>query len=290
MTKLLSEQRRECLSVLKDLYDARCEMICRGVLRYDSGGGRFLFENFMEVCGILLFVGDVFGYMTMNADGVVDPLRSYVPFLERFLVCLEITHLWCMRHPPLGVTPKSRAWVTGGVYPKIINSVAPLSRHRMVQAVWPGLKLGEVLPEGMTLQSDFELRGLFLHGSRSILEIVEQGSYGQCEPLRFTQDIRSVEVYLITRRVKDTLDNGFKQQHEVSIRLSSTFDAMELCEEKVGPVGPTLADGWELYWQLESYSPMESLYQEVKELMECKGFQVMSWSSYVCSVFLLMVK
>lgn len=274
MTKLLSEQRRECLSVLKALYDASSKLICKGRVSYDSGGRRFLFENFMEVCGILLFVGDVFGYLVVDSEGVVDPLRSYVPFLERFVVCLEITHVWCMRHPPLGVTPKSRAWVTGETYPKVINSVAPLLRHKMVQAVMPGMKLGEVLPAGMTLLPDFELRGLFLNMSRSILDIAEEGSYGQCEPLRCAQDIRSVNVYIISRRVKDISDNGYRQQQEVCITLSSTFDAMELCEEKASPGGLVTADGWQVYWQLESYSPMESLYQEVKEILEREGFQV----------------
>jgi hypothetical protein len=274
MSFLLCEQRKLCLSVVKEVFDVKWSMISCGGFRHEGRGPPYQFEVFMEMCSIVLFVGDVFGYIAVDEDGVVDAVRSYGPFLEQLLVCLEIMHLWCMRHPPVGGTPKDRKWISSGECPAVLNSVAPLLRLRMVQAMCPSLRDGSVLPDGFLTLPDFRLRALFLRCSKSVMALAEEGSVGQCEPLRFTQNIRCIEIYLICRRVKDTVDGGYSQQHHVAVCLSSMFDPVQLCEETTSSLGKVTGDEWVLYWQLESYSPLESLYEEVKGLVEARGVKV----------------
>src|SRR4051794_15630773 len=104
MSFFLSEQRKFILTELVEQYYVQRRIICSGGFRHDGRVPPHLYEAFVEVCGILLLVGDAFGYIAVDDDGVVDSARSYAPFLEQFLVCVEATHIWCITHCPLGVT------------------------------------------------------------------------------------------------------------------------------------------------------------------------------------------
>lgn len=277
---LLCEQRKRCLELLSEQFSVQWSIISTGGFRHEGRGAPYVFEAFMEVCSILLFVGDVFGYIAVDDDGVVDSVRSYGPFLERFVLCLEIMHTWCMRHPPQGHTPKDRRWSTSGLHSKSLNSVAPILRLRMVKAVYPHVKGGPLIPEGVMLLPDFKMRQLFLTTSKSVIDIAERGCYGQCEPLGFSQDINSVEVYLGNQRVKNaesqmelTRVNGleYKDEHVIALRFGARFDSQQLCEDS----SPCVSDQeWELYYNFEAYSPHESLYDQLKLLLEIQGIQV----------------
>lgn len=277
---LLCEQRKRCLELLSQQFNLQWSIISGGGFRHEGHGPPYVFEAFMEVCSILLFVGDVFGYIAVDEDGVVDPLRSYSPFLERFVLSIEIMHTWCMRHPPHGHTPKDRRWLTRGVHCKVLHSVSPLLRLRMVNAVYPHVKDDVLIPEGVLILPDFKLRALFLRTSKSVIDLASDGSYGQCEPLRFSQDIQCVGVYLGTQRVKpQCFASEFtrvgvpkcKEQPVIALRLAASFDPVELCEEDSHE---GVNAEWELYYNFEAYSPLESIYDEVKELLGAEGVQV----------------
>jgi hypothetical protein len=152
-------------------------------------------------------------------------------------------------------------------------------RLNMVKAVYPSVSSGTVMGQGTLILSSVRLRGLFLQVSKSVMTLAEESNYGQCEPLRFTQDIQSVEMYLISRRVKETVDEKqltkekssvYKDEEALSLRLVGTFDASELCEERPVVEGQE----WQLYCSFEAYAPHTSLYEEMKQLMQDEGVQV----------------
>lgn len=266
--------------MLKQHLNVQISIISGGGFRHEGQGPPYLFECFMEVCSILLFVGDVFGYITVDADGVVDPLRSHAPFIERFVLCLEIMHWWCMRHPPKGQTPKDRRWLTSGAHRKVLNSTAPLLRLRMVNAVYPHVTEDTLIPDGVMVLPDFKLRGLFLKTSKSVIDLAEEGCYGECEPLRFSQDIQGVELFLSARRVKTAgaeteltrfYGSQCKEEQVIGLCLAASCDPLELCEQS-SPCD--VRAGWELYWSFEAYAPNESLCDGIKSLLIAEGIQV----------------
>lgn len=276
-TPLLWEQRLKCFKVLEEHFDLFWSMISHGGFRHGGEGPPELFEVFMEVCSILLFAGDVFGYVVVDEDGVVDPERSFGPFVQLLVQCLEITHVWCMKHPSGGQTPKNRRWLSNCGRRKVFYSAAPLLKLKMVKAVYPPISESSVMPEGTLIAKDARLRALFLNKSRLMMTMVEQGCHGQCEPLGFTRDIQSVEVFIMRRRVKEKTSemdltkvrSSFKDEEVLSVRLVPTFDASELCSER-----DQVFDAWELYWSFEAYAPHESLYEDIKEAMRSRGVQV----------------
>lgn len=54
-------------------------------------------EKFMEVCLILFAIGDVLGCITVDVEGFVNPSLSDPSFLEGFVMCVEITHVFCLK-------------------------------------------------------------------------------------------------------------------------------------------------------------------------------------------------
>lgn len=267
----LSHQGKLCVSVVTELCRLKWSIISNGRFRKGGRGPPYLFEAFMEVCSMLLFVGDVFGYIAVDDHGVVDAERSYAPFLEGFVVCLEVMHIWCMRHPALGITPKDRRWVSSGFNALSLHSVSPLLLLKMVQSVYPFVKDDNILPDRLILWPDFSLRELFIRYSQFVVSLVQDGNVGWCQPLRFTQSIRSVDVYLRTRRVRDSAGFGCVEQHEVCICLSSTFESDGDRRVSMGSVGRSECGEWELYWRLESCSSGESLYEQLRGLVSLEG-------------------
>jgi hypothetical protein len=51
----------------------------------------------MDISVTLLCVGDAYGYIAVDSDGFVNPSNSDIPFLEGFMMCLEITHRFCVQ-------------------------------------------------------------------------------------------------------------------------------------------------------------------------------------------------
>lgn len=75
-----------------------------------------LYELFMQVCIILVLLGDIYGYIVVDDNGVVDPLRSYPTFFGPLVKSLEIMYLWCLGYPRRGRTPNDLRWMTSGTY------------------------------------------------------------------------------------------------------------------------------------------------------------------------------
>jgi hypothetical protein len=71
-----------------------------GTLPCLNGGpkDRSVHEVFMEICMILLCIGDVVAYIVADDDGFVNPSFSEPSFLEGFIVCMEIAHRSCLRY------------------------------------------------------------------------------------------------------------------------------------------------------------------------------------------------
>lgn len=266
-------QRHLCLEVLKQhLYFMR-QIIARGEVRYDGRGPRYLHEVFMEVCLILLFVGDVCGYIAVNDDGVVDPVRSYAPFLERLVQCMEIMHTWCIRHPSKGQTPKHGKWLTTGTYRKVLKSAAPVLRVQMAKAVYPHVTVDTLMPDGVVTLPAHELRQLFLEISQSAFDLTDSGTHEVCGPLHSLHDVKSIGIYLSSRTVlKPALGSRSgrsrvlrpKEEVCLSLRLVSGFDALQ--ESVDGKL--------ELYWKMRACGPHGSVYDGLNSLLRKQGVLV----------------
>lgn len=249
------------------------EYIVRGEVRYRGRGPRYLHEVFMEVCLILLFVGDVCGYIAVNGDGVIDTLRSYTPFLERLVQSLEVMHMWCIRHPSKGQLPKNGKWFTTWIYRKVLKTTSPVLRVRMSNAVYPNVTVDTLMPDGVSTLSSCELRQLFLEISQSAFDLTDRGGHGQCGPLHSLHDVQSAGIYLTSRSVKRSgsrtsviRSSGFRSKDDVcvSLHLSSASD-----------VRSQSVDGrWELYWNLRSFGPNGSVYDGLNSLLRTEGVLV----------------
>lgn len=255
-------------------------MISSGGFHHEGNGAPFLYECFMEVISIILFIGDVFGYITVDDVGVVDTQRSFAPFMRNFVIGLELMHQWCMRHPPSGQTPKDRRWVKTGTFEKVLNSVTPINRLRMYKATYPNVVEDVLIPGDLMISADFKIRMAFLRTAKTIFEIAEQGCHGECEPLRYTQDIHSVELYISKQSVMNptvkkqlTRSNTcVYEEHEViSVCLSPIHSVDDLSKATGRSKG-----NWQLYWNIEAYAPTETLYDEIKIIMKTEGIDVSS--------------
>lgn len=253
-------------------------MISSGGFQHEGNGAPFLYECFMEVTSIMLFIGDVFGYITVDADGVVDSQRSFAPFVRNFVLGLELMHQWCMRHPPSGQTPKDRRWLKSGRFEKVLNSVTPINRLRMYKAKYPNIADDELIPDDLMISADFKIRMAFLRTAKTMFDIAEQGSHGECEPLRFTQDIHGVELYVSKQRIMNAtakkqltrVGSSVYEEHEViSVCLSPTHSVDQLSQD-----GGSAKGDWHLYWNIEAYAPTETLYDEIKMMLVAEGIEV----------------
>jgi hypothetical protein len=271
MTSLFSEQRLKVHSALAEYVNYYCGMIAAGEFRNEGRGPPFLYQSFIEACACLLYLGDVFGYLVADEGGVVESTRSYGPFLEGFVKCLELCHTWCMRFPPEGKTPKDRRWLAQGATDKVLHSVGPLLRLKMVSACYAQAEDKAVLPDGFLTMKDHRLRSMFVQQARILLLIAERGSDGQCEPLRIPSAIHQIECLLLTT---DGQKGARREKPRVCLRLSPTFDVMELCDERQSPEPIPGFKDWELYWALEAYAPHQSLVDDVKRYLTENGVEV----------------
>lgn len=191
----LSFEQRKLPPLLEQHFRFVLNVILNGELHHRGRGPPYLYELFIEVCSIMLFIGDVRGYIVLDDNDVVDPIRSYTPFLERFVRCLEMTHMWCVRNPPDYIVGFLGKWDTCGSNPRVLVSKWRALRTRMEKAVYPHVTQGTVVPCGESQISDFQLRELFCQTSRSVIDLVQQCPY-HCRPLRFSLSVRSVKVYM----------------------------------------------------------------------------------------------
>lgn len=73
-----------------------------------------LHEKLMELCFILLCVGDVSGYVTADSTGFVNPVSSEYSFLKGFIQCMQITHVFSLKYLASTDTVK-KPWFTTGL-------------------------------------------------------------------------------------------------------------------------------------------------------------------------------
>lgn len=282
MNFLLSDGRKRLLRELGEHYDAQHRIISRVGHVHDGRRPPYFYEALVEVCSILLLIGDAFGYIAVDDDGVVDPLRSFAPFLENFVFCVEVTHTWCIRHPPFGRTPVDRRWCTTGLHGKVMLSPTPLLQLKMIDAVYPHVLTESVIPGGTLLASDSLLRRSFLQSSRTLLSLAEQGSYRQSEPLCPLSNIHSVGMYINTVRVvfADTLENGEETyvsgyKNILSLKMVEACHASQLCEGKI-ELQSSVPTG--LYVSLQALRSHQTVYDKLKSILTSSGQLVSYWS------------
>lgn len=87
-------------------------------------------EKFMDVCLILLCVGDVSGYITADAQGFVKASRCDPSFLEGFIVCMEVTHVLCLKYLASKDTVKKPGFDDGP--PQVYKVALVQSEHQKV--------------------------------------------------------------------------------------------------------------------------------------------------------------
>ena len=257
----LSLKRKLFLKGTSELLHLQWSIISHGGFCHEGRGPRYVYEHLMEVCSLMTYIGDVLGYVASGQDGFVDPSRSHGPFVVCLMLCLEVTHLWCMRHPKNGSTPKDRCWDSHACGGLRLHSVNPISRLDVVKSIYPGLSNGLLYPDGMMICEDYELRGLFLCQSKQALGIAECDSSGQSEPLRLPSGIKRLSVFVARGSVRDSRGRVYKQREEVFLRLTTVTESVERVAD--GDVGEEDGNwgGLRLYWNLESVTD-SSIYDE----------------------------
>lgn len=264
MTSSSFEERKVLFLRLTEHYHVQCRHITHGACRGGGLGPPYAYEAYIEVCTILLYIGDVFGYIVLDDDCVVDPIRSNDTFLKGFVKCLELMHEWCIRHPPPGNVPSWSRWLTSGSHRNALVEHQSCLRNRMVNVSYPDVTGGSVMPEGALFFSSNEVRELFLQTSKSMFDFVEGGTQLNCPHYRFSEQLRSIGLYLKTGVLR-VVDPHFligecpreQSQDILSLRLSWSVG---------GPYG-VVDEDWKHYWTLQSCSSNGTLYDGIKELL-----------------------
>lgn len=243
------EERKIIFVRLTEHYHVQCRIITEGACRGGGFGPPYAYQAYIEVCTILLYVGDVFGYIFLDDDCVVDTVRSNSTFLRGFVQCLELMHEWCIRHPPLGDVPSWSRWLTSGLYRNALVEHESCFRDRMVNVSYPNVTGGALMPEGSLVSSLNEVRESFLEISKFIFDFVGVGAQFQRPHHRFSGQLRSVGLYL-----------KYGQHHPegvLSVRLSWSVG---------GPYG-VVGGEWQPYWTLQSCSSNGTIYDGIKEVL-----------------------
>ncbi|OKP09505.1 hypothetical protein PENSUB_5154 [Penicillium subrubescens] len=132
---------------------------------------------FMEICLVLFCIGDVFGYISTDVQGLVDPVLSDDLFLEGFLVCMEITHVSCLKHLDSQDTVKKPGF-DGGL-PMIYRAALVDSPYQKVLSTrGKSVDITRSRKEAVALSSlsSLELLGLFLDVSKGMCERAQKAS------------------------------------------------------------------------------------------------------------------
>lgn len=267
----LSLERKVFLKRLSSAFDLQWSIISFGGFRHEGNGPRCLFEHMIEVCSLMIYLGDVLGYIVLDKQGFVDVGRSHGPFLWSVFICLEVTHLWCMRHPKHGSTPRDRRWISHGLQQVELHSFNPILRLDVAKAVYPGLSEDTILPDGLMIFPDYGLRETLLRQSKAALGMAVAESNGQSEPLCVARGINRVSVFVgcrkvreITGKVGDVGGRCYRQQQEVFLRLSTVSQCVESVAD--GAVGDedVCWGGLRLYFKLEAPSG-KSIYEVFEE-------------------------
>lgn len=218
---------------------------------------RFTHEGFIEMCSILLYIGDVQKYIAVNDDGVVDFERSCTPFIEEFIQCLEITHELCVRNPQVGASKKD-VWLTDGKYRKVLESYSSKFRERMACAVYPHKDGGVVLPVEFRTKSSDELEEMFIRTSSSILDLAERGVIGQCQRSRWSGRMSGLKLFLGRRttqvRVSHLKYLSGKRSHSYSEEI------LLMCVAGDGSMLERVIPGCDSYWSLHAVGRGDTLY------------------------------
>lgn len=208
MTSSLSNERKGLFNVLIEHYYVQRSIISRGSVRHDGRRPPHLYEAFVEVCCLLFLLGDGFGYIALDADGAVDPVRSYGPFVDRLLVCVEIAHVWRISHCPVGSSPDIKTDLSRRPRKRVLLAFRPFFNVKMVDESYPFFSRGKSLRHGSLLCLD--IKQLFLTTSREVFFLPQQGVVGVC-PNRFAGDeIYDVQLSLSTRRQSNKVDKEFQ--------------------------------------------------------------------------------
>lgn len=266
MASVLCDQRKRCVQALAWHFNLRRSFVMRGEYGHAGPAAPYLHEAYIDICSILLYVGDVFGYIVLDDDSVVDPRSSNGPFVELFVQCLELMHEWCIRHPPFGQT-ECRMWSTCGLHSNVLLEVEPSLRFRMLDAVYPHVTEGTIIPEGALLLPDVELRDMFLEKSKSAFELAELDSQLQFQPLRSPSNIQSLRVYLSQRRVEQTVpDAGLALGDCLDIKNGNVLSLRLVRSSESARRG--VVKDWQFYWSLYSFDRSQTIYDDVISILQ----------------------
>lgn len=207
-----------------------------------------LFEEFIEVCSNLSYLGEIYGYIDTDTRGVVDFHQSYLPFVERFVRCMILMHDWCIRTGGDGKKFVNRILKTSEESSKVVQSTPMYSWARLESAVYPHDKNHKVAPERINRLPDFYLKQEFLREAKAALELLDGKVVDRGEnspPLLGTQ---GVCVYLKERKTP-----SIPSQLDV---LLGKFDGSHTDQAiliRLGSGGNVAYPGWDLQWSLEPW-------------------------------------
>lgn len=258
MSSSIISERKQILSELTEYYnDQRC-IIRRGGARHATVPFE-LYEALVEVCSILLLVGDAFGYIAVRGNGDIDVARSFAPFLEHFNVCVEVAQIWRVSYCPVrqyGRIESERRCK------KILMRFTPSVNVKIADAVFPHLAtLGRA-----TRSTSFchDLKWMFLNTSQSAIGYARQGIHGRCRRNLPGYTIGNAELLFSTRRCNKT-DSEFarKVQHPCNkkILMQGSFMAMKALAQMEEN------NSSEAKINLQGYSPREVALHSIRTML-----------------------
>lgn len=220
----------------------------------DGGGGSQICEHFVKVCSTLLYVGELRGFLVVDDYGHVSS-ASCAEFMELFMGCLVMMHLWCVRHLIKDGYPENRNWVTKGDFPKVMRMSPSVALERARKAVYPFIRQVQYQPGG--LGSNSQLLGQFVDMSTLAFRVADEFCESPWQGLSSLRGTRRLEVYFTGEICQGDDIDSVQYGEFVRVRLSS----------KAGWEDPHPVDAkWEEYWSLEACAPSGSLYDDVEAL------------------------
>lgn len=250
-----ASQSRPCFTLLKQHFGVLRDALLCG--EYGDAYDRTCFSSFfVEICSILRLLGDVYGYIVVYSDGVVDPVSSYAPFLERFVQCMELMHVCLISHGDVDGGPETKI-------PKSVMSRLRAFRPRVARVVHPILSVeGLLIPMGVHEKSNYRLRVLFARSAQLVMDLFQISlpkRYYRVSP-RFDGNVM---FYVNSRRAEQVLFGSksglarmprYQDESLVLIKLKASFVHLCAC----------IGDKWELYFALNNIEGCDSSYNGLK--------------------------
>lgn len=245
-------KRLEVFLIIKEYVLPLITVVQLGEFNNVESGATSVAQAMASTLSSLILLGEIGGFFEVDSTSNIIVDSSNAVHVRLFVNLMEVLHMWCMRHPPSGVTPKDRVWKFNE-NDILFHSSEPLRRLDMHRAVLGVVE--SVLPRGFLIWKDYELRKHFVSVAEQIMDNFDS-SCCDSQPIFPYRKSSGFHIYVRDHRVKDGISQKFRKVMQVGVCLSNSHEIESSAE-------------WVLYSSLKARRGV-CLYAGVVDFVESK--------------------